>query len=59
MRPRRYLVVVATLTILALLAAPALARVGTSFAQLNGTVTAASGGTIAKASVTLRADSVG
>ena len=35
--------------------APALAQVGTSFAQLNGTVSAPNGDTIPKAAITLRA----
>ena len=43
------------LAVIACLGPHASAQVGTSFAQLNGTVTATNGGTIAKAAVTLRA----
>jgi len=43
------------LAVIAFLGAHAFAQVGTSFAQLNGTVTVAGGGTVAKATVTLRA----
>jgi hypothetical protein len=43
------------LAVVAILSAQGWTQVGTSFAQLNGTVTAANGGTVAKANVTLRA----
>ena len=43
------------LAVIACFGAQAFAQVGTSFAQLNGTVTAPNGDTIAKAAVTLRA----
>jgi len=54
MRSHRYSIGL-VLAVMTYLGAHAFAQVGTSFAQLNGTVTVARGGTIAKATVTLRA----
>jgi outer membrane receptor protein involved in Fe transport len=54
MRSLRYSIGL-VLAVISFLGTHAFAQVATSFAQLNGTVTVAGGGTVAKATVTLRA----
>jgi len=54
MRLPRPLTALMVLVVLAFSSSAAPAQVGTAFAQLNGTVLAASGGVVAKATITLR-----